>query len=196
MTQLLCHIRQPATVVGFAALLMAIQAWYSGTNMWLWFAGLILAALMIGYGIYLSQRSQQARPIKTKLLALIIGALVIAFATILHANLLHVAIFNHYYKQIPPAMLIYYGLLAPMIEEVIYRQVFYHEWLKNACPNPWAGRLIVGFVFVFMHFPVGYAGWLFYTLATCGLFITYEVSGDNVKWSIGLHMFNNILVLL
>jgi membrane protease YdiL (CAAX protease family) len=58
------------------------------------------------------------------------------------------------------------------------------------------GRLIVGFVFVFMHFPVGYASWLFYTLAACGLFIAYEVSGDNVKWSIGLHMFNNILVLL
>lgn len=196
MKQILYYIRLPVTVVGFAALLMVIQAWYGGTNVWLWFSGLILAALMIGYGIYLSQRGQQARPVKTKILALLIGMLVIVLATILHANLLHVAIFNHYYKQLSPAMLVYYCLLVPMIEEVIYRQVFYHEWLKNVGSSPWVGRLIVGFVFVFMHFPVGYAGWLFYTLATCGLFITYEVSGNNVKWSIGLHMLNNILVLL
>ena len=196
MKQILCRIRLPATVVGFSALLMVIQAWYSGTNMWLWFGGLILAALMIGYGIYLSCRDQQARPIKTKMLALLIGALVIALATILHANLLRVDIFNHCYKQISPTMMVYYCLLAPMIEEVIYRQIFYHEWLKNMGSSPWMGRLIVGFVFVFMHFPVGYASWLFYTLAACGLFIAYEVSGDNVKWSIGLHMFNNILVLL
>lgn len=196
MKQILYYIRLPVTVVGFAALLMVIQAWYGGTNVWLWFSGLILAALMIGYGIYLSQRGQQARPVKTKILALLIGMLVIVLATILHANLLHVAIFNHYYKQLSPAMLVYYCLLVPMIEEVIYRQVFYHEWLKNVGSSSWVGRLIVGFVFVFMHFPVGYAGWLFYTLATCGLFITYEVSGNNVKWSIGLHMLNNILVLL
>ena len=105
MKQILCRIRLPATVVGFSALLMVIQAWYSGTNMWLWFGGLILAALMIGYGIYLSCRDQQARPIKTKMLALLIGALVIALATILHANLLRVDIFNHCYKQISPAMM-------------------------------------------------------------------------------------------
>ena len=91
-------------------------------------------------------------------------------------------------------MLIYNCIIAPFVEETIYRQIFYHEWLAKI--NLWMGRLVVGFIFVLIHFPTNLATWAFYAVAACSLFITYEGTGNNLKWSIGLHMLNNTLVLI
>lgn len=188
------HLAYALLVMSCMAALMTVQGWYTGSSYGWQLAGFVFVVILSGTGLTISHQTAEPVPLKTKGLVFLFGVLLIAAAAIARACYLRVPLVAHDYRAFNISLLCYNVLLAPFAEETIYRQLFYHDWLAKV--NPWLGRIVVGFIFILMHFPTNAATWFFYTVATCSLFIVYEQTGHDLKWPIGLHLLNNVLVLI
>ena len=91
-----------------------------------------------------------------------------------------------------------YGVvvLAPIIEELLFRRLFFVFFFKGMY-NPWGrglGIITNGLFFASVHTSLFSPGMWVYTVMGM-LFATTYVTTKNVKFSIALHMLNNLVAL-
>ncbi|MCF6166360.1 CAAX protease family [Furfurilactobacillus rossiae] len=91
-----------------------------------------------------------------------------------------------------------YGVvvLAPIIEELLFRRLFFVFFFKGM-DNPWIrglGIITNGLFFASVHTSLFSPGMWVYTVMGM-LFATTYVTTKNVKFSIALHMLNNLVAL-
>ncbi len=95
-------------------------------------------------------------------------------------------------------MIIYSVILAPILEEIVFRKLFYTALRENTKLPMWAIVLIISTVFAFIHvsdiesivyFPQYFVLALIITLS-------YALTKENIFVSLGLHFLNNLLGVL
>ncbi|MGQ5708527.1 lysostaphin resistance A-like protein [Lactobacillus sp. PSON] len=85
------------------------------------------------------------------------------------------------------------GFIAPFCEEVIFRGMFFNTFFTKATSfNKWAGILVSGFVFAFMHDPALSKFILVYWVLGCVLGWVYLQTKD-LRYSMMTHMAYNLL---
>lgn len=192
MKNILYRIREPVIGVVFFIIVNTVQYIYTGHNSVYQILGAFSIIIIGYYGLWSSYTHRKATTITRKVIAFGLGVGLIAIATLIYSGIEHQALFIHAYKQMP-LLALYSVLLAPVGEEIVYRQILYRNCFSH---HRMAGRIIIGLLFVLSHGPTTLTSFSFYVAATVGLFIAYEMSGDDVRVSIGVHMLNNLLVLL
>ena len=176
-------------------ILMTIQTIFSQQFM----AGMIISVLIsIGIAIWGYKRNELIHDshvkLRTKLFNLLLGILGISIITVCYAGLSHHSIFTHLYMVAPIGFIIYTCVIAPILEEIIYRQTLYSEWLINR--GSIVGAVLSGFMFVFIHLPGNVLSLMFYILSTTVIYIVYIRSGKDIRVTMLLHLMNNIIILL
>lgn len=187
-------IREPVIALIGIMILMTIQTIYQ-TNLNIWqIVGAIVVIMIAIYSYYSGKKYQRECSWKTKFKALILGACVMVTAVGINAIITGLPITNHLYKTISLNLIIYNCLLAPIAEESIYRQLLYGNW--QTMTGKWYGRIITGMIFVLIHYPQTPSLWLYYILSTIALYIAYELSGNDIRISMVLHLINNLTVII
>lgn len=100
-------------------------------------------------------------------------------------------------KSTPILMIIFAGILAPIIEEIVFRKS-----LKNVFKNKWMFVIISGFIFGLLHVtgfsiktPLEYLYILPYgSLGAMFAYMDYEI--DSTFPSISMHMMHNTVLVL
>ncbi|UQS86297.1 CPBP family intramembrane metalloprotease [Nicoliella spurrieriana] len=89
---------------------------------------------------------------------------------------------------------IYGGIIAPIFEEYIFRGIFFNYFFKltHGRLSRFCGILVCGLVFGFAHTLSFDGNWLFYSALGWVLAFTY-VHFKDIKYSIAIHMFNNLI---
>ena len=85
--------------------------------------------------------------------------------------------------------------IAPIMEELIFRQTLYHDLLKPKM-NKWLAFVIAVLVFTLFHIPKTPILFLQYLISSTSLYFVYDKSKDDVRASILFHMLNNIIAIL
>lgn len=86
--------------------------------------------------------------------------------------------------------------IAPVCEETIFRGMFFNTFFTKATPfNKWAGIVVSGFVFAYMHDPRITKFILVYWVLGCCLAWVYMQTKD-LRYSILTHMCYNALSLI
>ena len=187
-------IVEPIIAVLCIMVLMTIQTVYQTKMHGLQSLGVIIVIIIAGYSYFSGKKYQKQRSWSVKLQALILGACIMAVAVGINAVITGLPIIDHLYKTLPLNLIIYNCFLAPIAEESIYRQLLYGNWrLMN---GKWIGRIITGMIFVLMHYPQTPSSWLYYILSTIALYVAYELSGNDIRISILLHLINNLTVII
>lgn len=194
MKQKYYAIVEPIIAVLCIMVLMTIQTVYQTKMHGLQSLGVIIVIMITVYSYYSGKKYQKQRSWSVKLQALILGACIMVVAIGINALITGLPITNHLYKTLPLNLIIYNCFLAPIAEESIYRQLLYGNWrLMN---GRWIGRIITGMIFVVMHYPQTPSSWLYYILSTIALYVAYELSGNDIRISILLHLINNLTVII
>lgn len=153
--------------------------------------GLILIVVLAYYGAQKNNNVRVNVPHKQMWTAFLWGGLCITLGTLIMIIWESDTVFSQLYLNVSLAHLIYIIIIAPIGEEMIYRQLLY----KDAFTHIWVGRIVSGVLFIAIHTPNTLPTLLFYTLATIGLSITYENSGNNIWTAIGVHIVNNAVAV-
>lgn len=187
-------IVDPMIAVLGIVVLMTVQTVYQTKMHMLQSIGVIIVIMIAVYSYYSGKKYQRQRSWPKKLQALMLGICIMAVAIGINAVITGLPITNHLYKTLPLNLIIYNCFLAPIAEESIYRQLLYGNWqLMN---GRWTGRIITGLIFVLMHYPQTPSLWLYYILSTIALYVAYELSGNDIRISILLHLINNLTVII
>ena len=187
-------IVDPMIAVLGIVVLMTVQTVYQTKMHMLQSIGVIIVIMIAVYSYYSGKKYQRQRSWSKKLQALMLGICIMAVAIGINAVITGLPITNHLYKTLPLNLIIYNCFLAPIAEESIYRQLLYGNWrLMN---GRWIGRIITGMIFVLMHYPQTPSSWLYYILSTIALYVAYELSGNDIRISILLHLINNLTVII
>lgn len=84
-------------------------------------------------------------------------------------------------------------LVAPVVEELVFRYLFYDKWALSKFKKPIA-MLIVLIIFVMLHPVTDMQSFVMHLLPALLLFMTYDMAG--IYTSITVHMIFNTLSLL
>lgn len=90
-------------------------------------------------------------------------------------------------------------ILAPIIEEIIFRKLFYNTLKLNTKLPTWAIVLIITTVFAGMHVIGDIDSLVFfpqYFVLSLVITIVYAITKENLFASMGLHFLNNVLAIL
>ncbi|WP_412988897.1 CPBP family intramembrane glutamic endopeptidase [Pediococcus siamensis] len=87
-------------------------------------------------------------------------------------------------------------VFAPIIEELLFRGLFFN-WFFNSADKrrQYLGVFISGAVFAAVHDMSNFWSWLIYAVMGWLLALTYAHTKD-IRYNIGLHMFNNLISLI
>lgn len=87
-------------------------------------------------------------------------------------------------------------VFAPIIEEILFRGFFFN-WFFNSSDKKiqFIGVFLSGAVFGAVHDISSILGWLIYAMMGWLLAITYAYTKD-IRYNIGLHMFNNLISMI
>lgn len=89
--------------------------------------------------------------------------------------------------QQPVAMFFLVVLVAPVVEEVIFR-----ELVPRSLGRSWIAYIIGSILFALIHVPTGIEGWLMYG-GMSAMMLYMRLRRDNLNESIAFHMLNNIV---
>lgn len=185
------HIREPSLGILFFICLMTINDWYAGNNLVLKIIGFVIVVAIGYYGLHQNDKVRK-KVLKFQLFdSLFFGYACLILATGLPV-LFGATTMTKLSTPYSISSLLYLAFLAPILEEVIFRQVLYRDWAYYL--NKIIGQIIIGFVFIILHNPTNYYSWIFYVISTIGLYTAYTLSGDNLKVSILIHMTNNVII--
>lgn len=174
-------------------LLLFIQfLFYSSESIPAYVFGGFLLCLIGQYGKAQNDKLKKEVSRKKQLYAFLLGCIIIGCGILLRAIWIGESPIIHAYQFVPIPRIIYACIIAPIGEEIIFRQMLYREWLTNR----WIGRILSSTLFIAIHAPFDPPTFFFYVIATIGLLVAYEKSGDNVLVSIGVHATNNIFAFL
>lgn len=187
-------IREPVIALIGIMILMTIQSIYQTTIIGWQIIGAVVVILIFGYSYYRGRPKIKAVAPKRKLIAFLMGLGIMIIAVGINALITGLPLINHLYKVLPLNLLIYNCILAPIAEESIYRQLLYGNWSSMVGTN--RGRIITGIIFVIMHYPQSPSMVLYYILSTIALYVAYEISGNDIRISILLHLLNNLTVII
>lgn len=165
---------------------------YSGESIFAYMIGILLSTYIIRYGNRQNNKVRKSVPHRQQWNAFLLGCLILACASVITAVWSGINPIMHAYQVTPFPYMFYIVILAPMGEEVIYRQLLY----RDAFTHKWAGRLISGGLFIAIHTPLTFPSLAFYIMATIALFIAYEKSGDNLWVAIAVHILNNAVAFI
>lgn len=185
-------IAKPALFVALIAILMTIQSGFASTSRYYvayCAVGAIAALVIGGYGLYRNSMTRYIVTWQRKCLALLGGLAYSVVGILINTAMTQTGAESATSIQPTARMMVYVVLLAPLMEEAIFRQVLYQDWLAKW---PSIGMLIAGAIFVLLHFPTSPAQWIFYILSTAGIFATYIWSGRDLRMVIILHMLINM----
>lgn len=95
-------------------------------------------------------------------------------------------------------MIIYSLILAPILEEIVFRKLFYKALRENTKLPVWAIVLIISIVFAFIHVSDVESLVYFPQYFVLALVITvgYAISKENLFVSTGLHFLNNLAAII
>lgn len=130
-------------------------------------------------------------PIKNSLKAFLIGGALLLLPIFLFRN-------QAVSQPIPePRATIFVAtvLVAPIFEELIFRKYLYKEFLSPLF-GKWTALTLASLVFIFYHFPKEPWQVFYLTLSTIGLHATYELSDNDTRPVVVLHIINNLLAFI
>lgn len=90
-------------------------------------------------------------------------------------------------KQQPVAMFFLVVIVAPVVEEVIFR-----ELLPKSMGRSLASYIIGSFLFALIHMPTGIEGWLMYG-GMSAVMLYMRLRRDNLNEAIAFHLLNNVI---
>lgn len=178
--------------VAIYALLLIQISFYDDYSVFVYGMFGFIAVVIAFYGKRQNNKVKQKTTMKQKGMAFIYGCLIIACGVLLQYVLTGEPFIIHAYQITPSPQSFYVCLIAPVGEEVIYRQMLY----SDAFGNHAIGRIISGALFILIHFPTTIPTFLFYLIATIGLFVAYEKSGKNIMVSTAVHITNNVFAFI
>lgn len=103
--------------------------------------------------------------------------------------------FSHEASKLSQGAIISTIAIAPIMEELIFRQTLYHDLLKPKM-NKWVAFSIAILVFTLFHIPKTPLLFLQYLISSTSLYFVYDQSKNDVRASILFHMLNNIIAIL
>lgn len=174
------------------ALLFVHFIFYSTESILAYIIGIIIVRYIFKYGKIQNDKVRKSVPYTQHRNAFLLGGAIMAGAIILTAIWSGINPIMHAYRVTPLPKMFYIIILAPIGEEVIYRQLLY----KDAFAHKWVGRLVSGSLFIAIHTPTTFYSLAFYILATVALFVAYEKSGNNLWVAIALHIANNAFAFM
>lgn len=178
--------------VAIFALLFVQFLYYSAQTPIAYVIGIVVTYQILRYGMKRNKKVIQCVPKSQQWGAFLLGCSIIASGIVISALWTGINPILNAYRYIPLPHMFYVIFLAPIGEEVIYRQMLY----TDAFSNKWLGRIISGSLFVMIHAPMPLPSLVFYILATIGLFVAYEKSGNNLWVAIIVHGINNAVAFL
>lgn len=165
---------------------------YSTESILAYALGILLVRYIFKYGKIKNDKVRKSVPYTQKRNAFLLGCAILIGAISLTAVWSGISPIMHAYRYTPVPQMFYIIVLAPIGEEVIYRQLLH----KDAFTHKWMGRLVSGSLFIAIHVPTTLSSLTFYTLATIGLFVAYEKSGNNLWVAIAVHILNNAVAFM
>lgn len=180
-----------AFVVIFA-LLFVHFIFYSTESVFAYLLGIAIVGSILVYGNIQNSKVRKSVPYTQHRKAFLLGGIILAGAIIITAIWSGINPVMHAYRYTPLPKMFYIVILAPIGEEVIYRQMLY----KDAFTHKWIGRFVSGSLFVAIHAPTTLYSLVFYISATIALFVAYEKSGNNLWVAIALHIANNTFAFM
>lgn len=103
--------------------------------------------------------------------------------------------FSHEANKFSQGAIISTIAIAPIMEELIFRQTLYHDLLKPKM-NKWIAYGIAVLLFTLFHIPKSPILFIQYLISSASLYLVYDKSNDDVRASILFHMLNNIIAIL
>ena len=103
--------------------------------------------------------------------------------------------FSHEANKLSQGSIISTIAIAPLMEELIFRQTLYHDLLKPKM-NKWIAFSIAVLLFTLFHIPKSPILFIQYLISSTSLYLVYDKSNDDVRASILFHMLNNIIAIL
>ena len=171
-----------------------------------WIAGfLTLAGTALSYW-YISKENKQATkptPYRYRYTWIAIGCYYLFITTItVLATLLHVtpqtqsnqSALNELFKTNPILLGLYIAILAPVIEELVFRYII-PKYLSFNTQKDWLGYTIGLIIFIFLHSPQGILGFISYS-ALALMFTYMRIRYNDIRASILTHITWNSIILL
>lgn len=155
----------------------------------------LFTSWIIYYSIYLHKRLKENVSKKEKYIerGFFIGLVVISLIFSVGYDSILATITPTLQKTTSQSELMVFLILAPIIEEIVYRYLLYDKWSRPRYGKIKGGALI-GFIFVVTHPVVSFGGFILYWLPTLLFFMVYEKGG--LKASIIVHFLYNLVALL
>lgn len=171
-----------------------------------WIAGfLTLAGTALSYWYIAKENKQATKPTpyhyRDTWVAIGCYYLFITTITIL-ATLLHTApqaqsnqsALNELFKTNPILLGLYIAILAPVIEELVFRYII-PKYLSFNTQKDWLGYTIGLIIFIFLHSPQGILGFISYS-ALALMFTYMRIRYNDIQASILTHITWNSIILL
>jgi len=178
--------------VAIVVLLFVQFLFYSVESIFAYTVGILLTYQLLRYGNTQNKKVNQRVSHRQQWGAFLLGCFILLCAIIATTLWTGNSPILHAYRFTPIAHMIYIICLAPIGEEVIYRQMLY----KDAFAHKWIGRVVSGTLFIAIHTPTTLPSLTFYIIATIGLFVAYEKSGNNLWVAIAVHSLNNAMAFI
>lgn len=186
-------IREPTIGILIFILVMTIQTLLTSDNSLNIGLALIMSISISIYGYHINSKTMLQTLMKTKIYACLIGGILIAIALLINIVMTNAELFQHIYKQYVWYQILNYVLISPILEELAYRQFLYGRIVKT---HYMLGKILVGLLFILPHNPQTISEWLFYSISTIGLFVTYDISGKDIRTTIAIHALYNTILLI
>lgn len=155
----------------------------------------IVSAIAIYYLSHLHGQIKNNTPKKELYIELVFFIAIITVSLIIglgYNNILK-AILPNLQKTTTQSELIVFLIIAPIMEEVVFRKLLYDNWAFDKFGRLKA-MLVVGLLFVLTHPIVSFGGFILYWLPTLLFFMVYDLAG--IKASIGVHFIYNLVALI
>ncbi len=140
--------------------------------------------------------------VKNLLITLLVGFLVITAFNILgqivmrltdNAQMTNQDSIQSTLKLMPIFMIVYGMLVAPVLEEIIFRGYIFKKWFPHH--DYWA-LAVSSILFALLHQGITPGSFIIYGGMSFVFGLAYLYNGKNLKYSIALHLFNNFFALL
>ena len=171
-----------------------------------WIAGfLTIAGATLSYW-YINKDNKQAtkpKPYRYRDTWVAIGCYYLFITTItVLATLLHItpqtqsnqSALNELFKTNPILLGLYIAILAPVIEELVFRYII-PKYLSFNTQKDWLGYTIGLIIFIFLHSPQGILGFISYS-ALALMFTYMRIRYNDIRASILTHITWNSIILL
>lgn len=140
--------------------------------------------------------------IKSLLLTLLLGFLLITIFNLLgqavmqltdNTQMTNQTSIQSSLKTMPIFTIVYGMLVAPVLEEIIFRGYIFKKWFPHH--DYWA-LAVSSILFALLHMGTTPGSFIVYGGMGVVFGLAYLYNGKNIKYSIALHLFNNFFALL